>query len=237
MIDSTVLTGLQAMDEHKDVFPSSTAKVNMLELASCCITSPWNDGSCSSLTDFVADVARKHQSDVDTQVCLAARAVLRVCGTTAVPRAPALHYVSRAVAAEGHATESQNPTAQDLMRNIQNARQELTRSEKVNETTKKRKADDKRRREEEQDAKSSKRKMGGPHEPAQKDIIVPEGKSPENCDKSSVPALGSSPVLEVDAVERVPAESSGTTQEDPISLDVDEPRATSLVPPTESVDK
>jgi hypothetical protein len=144
------------------VFSWSSVKISFLELASSCVTTPWNDGASSSIVNILIQAARKHEADVDEKVSMAAKAALRLCDATGVPRAPALLYVSRATAANATSAPRTDTSASDLIKNIQTARVAASEARKAVENVakaKKEKAEEKRQREEQkEEEKVAKRK-------------------------------------------------------------------------------
>ena len=160
LIDSTVATGLSEMDTSASgVFSWSSVKIGFLELASSCVTTPWDDGAATSITNILAQVARKHESDMDEKVCLAAKAALRLCGATGVPRAPAILYVSRATSANASSTQRTDTSASDIIKNIQSTRIEASAVRATAEQAEREKAEEKRRRDEQrEEEKAAKRK-------------------------------------------------------------------------------
>lgn len=239
MIDSTVLTGLRAMDKQKDLLSCPSAKTSMFELTSCCITTSWNDGSCSSLSNSAILVSKQYESDMDAKVCIAAKAVLRVCGTIAVPRAPALLYVSRAVAADTSVAAPADQTGRDLLKNIQTARNEILQAEKASESIKRKKADEKRRREEEEkEAKASKRKKTEAQETLRNRSKTPSIAEPTNSDKSNEQGgEEAASAMEVEAIERVPGEHSRANRMDAPAKDEVQGKAANNDSLNESVNK
>ena len=67
---------------------------------------------------------------MDAQVSMAAKAALRICDSSSVPRAPALLYVSRAISQDPSLTIQPDLSAVDLIKNIKSARKEISASEK-----------------------------------------------------------------------------------------------------------
>merc|ERR1712166_91640 len=119
-------TGLSAIQ----ILTWAPVKVSILRLACSCVTTPWQDGASSSLVDLLAVTAKKLTDDIDTDVSLNARAALGICDTIAVPRAPALTYVARAVLANTNAATTE---AISLAANIQTARNEAIEKRKKTE--------------------------------------------------------------------------------------------------------
>jgi hypothetical protein len=153
LIDSTIVTGLSELgaSPRSGVFSWSSVKISFLELASSCVTTPWNDGASSSIVNILIQAARKHEADVDEKVSMAAKAALRLCDATGVPRAPALLYVSRTTTANATSAPRTDTSASDLIKNIQNARVAASEARKAVENVekaKKEKAEEKRQREE-----------------------------------------------------------------------------------------
>lgn len=239
MVDSVVLTGLQSMNEQNELLSVSNVKTSILELASCCVTTPWSDGASSSLSDLAVLVAKKCQSDMDAKVCVAAKVVLRVCATIAVPRCPALLYVSRAVAAEANAMASVDQTGRDLIKNIQVARNELMQSEKVNELVKRKNAEEKRHREvEEKQAKEPKRKKIEAQEMPLQDWVPSPMKAPTNADESSMEGLGKAAMLiDEGAEEEVQGDSSIAKGTNPSAKDLSRGEAPVTFAPNDSVNR
>lgn len=148
LIDSTVLSGLVEMEKGNAVLSSSAATIGMLELSLCCITTPWNDGSMTSLYNSTVRVARRCENNVDANVCKSAKSLLMVCNSVLVPRAPALLYVSRANVSQQHEEPAEAPAraAPDLVNDLEKARAEILRAQRAEEELKKKKAEEKRRR-------------------------------------------------------------------------------------------
>ena len=131
MIDSLVVSGLEEMDEWNTLISSSSVQIELFGLASCCVTTPWNDGSSSSILYSLAKAAKKYEKDMDASVSMAAKAALRVCDLAAVPRAPALLYVSRAISKDSNLALQPDLSAIDLINNIQNAQKDISAAEKA----------------------------------------------------------------------------------------------------------
>ena len=178
MIDSMVLSGLSAIDDQTGTLVScSSVKVALFNLAACCISTPWGDGSCSSIHHTLVEVARKHGVDMDAQVSMAAKAALRICESSSVPRAPALLYVSRAISQDPSLALQPDLSAVDLIKNIQNARKEISvaekaHAEKTNEKKRKTRSAEKQHEAEKTQVKVSKQKL-----------TVPEPVKEKNTDK------------------------------------------------------
>lgn len=147
LIDSTVLAGLVEMEKHKSVLSSSAPTVGMLEVSLCCITTPWNDGSMTSMYDSIVRVARRCENYADVNVCKSAKSLLMACNTVSVPRAPPLLYVSRAAANQQHQEER---AAADLVNDIDKARVAIARAQRADEEMKNKKAEEKSRRQNEE---------------------------------------------------------------------------------------
>jgi hypothetical protein len=176
---------------------------------------------------------------MDAKVCIAAKAVLRVCGTIAVPRAPALLYVSRAVAADTSVAAPADQTGRDLLKNIQTARNEILQAEKASESIKRKKADEKRRREEEEkEAKASKRKKTEAQETLRNRSKTPSIAEPTNSDKSNEQGgEEAASAMEVEAIERVPGEHSRANRMDAPAKDEVQGKAANNDSLNESVNK
>ena len=159
LIESVVVTALSKLSgtglSAIQILTWAPVKVSILRLACSCVTTPWQDGASSSLVDLLAVTARKLTDDMDTEVSINARASLGICDTIAVPRAPALTYVARAVLANTNAATTE---AISLAANIQTARNEAIEIRKKTEEielAKKRKVEE--RRQQEQQEKAAKR--------------------------------------------------------------------------------
>ena len=159
LIESVVVTALSKLGgtglSAIQILTWAPVKVSILRLACSCVTTPWQDGASSSLVDLLAVTAKKLTDDIDTDVSLNARAALGICDTIAVPRAPALTYVARAVLANTNAATTE---AISLAANIQTARNEAIEKRKKTEElelAKKRKVEE--RRQQEQQEKAAKR--------------------------------------------------------------------------------
>jgi hypothetical protein len=130
MIDSSVMSGL--VELNNILLSCSEIKIALLNLASCCITTPWNDGSSSSIVDPLVQAATQESSccgnNTDAKVCMAAKAVLKVCESLAVPRAPALLYISRAKAVDSFAPAPSD--ARSLIQKIKEAQTEMKEADK-----------------------------------------------------------------------------------------------------------
>lgn len=152
LIDSTLLTGLVEMEKQNTLLSLPAPTIGMLEVSFHCITTPWNDGSITSMYDSIVRLARRCQSYADVNVCMSAKSLLMVCNSVSVPRAPALLYVSRAAANR----QRQEPTtaperaAPALMDGIEKARAEIARAQRADEEMKKKKAEEKRRKQNEE---------------------------------------------------------------------------------------
>ncbi|CAJ1966698.1 unnamed protein product [Cylindrotheca closterium] len=152
LIDSTVLTGLVEMEKQQTVLSSSAPTIAMLELSLCCITTPWNDGSMTSMYDSIVRIGRRCENHADVNVCKSAKSLLMVCNTVSVPRAPALLYVSRVVSNQPRQESTAAPerAASDLVNDLQKTRADIARAQRADEAMKKKKAEEKRRRQNEE---------------------------------------------------------------------------------------
>ncbi|KAG7363990.1 hypothetical protein IV203_037192 [Nitzschia inconspicua] len=105
LIESVVTSSLflcsDGVQNSNPVMSLSSLKVEILNLGLSCATTPWNDGTSSPLTTALVKAAKQLEIDSDATVCKAARAVLCVCDTLQIPRAPALLYISRVAEAQG----------------------------------------------------------------------------------------------------------------------------------------
>jgi len=156
LIESVVVSALSKIGETRQssvqILSWSTVKISILRLACSCVTTPWQDGASSSLVDLLISTASTLQSDVDVEVSMNAKTALRICDTIAVPRAPALIYVARAIASSNSNGIDSSPSATttdaaSLATNIESARKDavLTRKKAEEfEISKKRKAEEKR---------------------------------------------------------------------------------------------
>jgi hypothetical protein len=108
LIESVTLSALLLLSDiepqSRQLMSWGPVKVEILHLASNCVTTPWNDGSSSSLSDRLVHTARQLERDMDLSVCHAAKEAIRICDALQIPRAPALLFVSnRAIESEtGH---------------------------------------------------------------------------------------------------------------------------------------
>ena len=139
------------------VFDWSPVQVALMDLGSCCIGSPWNDGGTSNLRVILAQTARAFDSSKDFTVSIAAKTAMQLCDAACVPRAPALLFVSRLSLAPDHQRQERNnqaataiqPTtrsAEDVVNDMRAARTEIERAAKFTkevETAKRRKLEDK----------------------------------------------------------------------------------------------
>jgi hypothetical protein len=141
------------------VFDWSPVKVALLDLGSCCIATPWNDGGASNLLGVLAQTSRSFSSDNDVDVSTAAKAALRVCDSAYVPRAPALLFVSRAATDNSVNAETTQMSAEAAMKKMKVASVEAERTAKLSqevEKAKRQKLEEKRLKE--QEAKEEKAK-------------------------------------------------------------------------------
>eukprot|EP00536_Pseudo-nitzschia_multiseries_P002242 jgi/Psemu1/294756/fgenesh1_pm.30_\ len=180
VIESVVVGALSKLGDTRQrhsaaaiqILSWSAAKTSILRLACGCVTTPWQDGASSSLVDLLIGTARTLKHDADTGVATTAEAALRICDALVVPRAPALTYVTRAVAApaavvaaaapgsnnNNNNNNNTNPTigpattdAATLATSIESARIEAARARKraeEAELAKKRKTEEKRKKDE-----------------------------------------------------------------------------------------
>jgi hypothetical protein len=133
LTDSIATTGLSSMtsDNPNSLFSCSPVKVALLDLASTCLATPWADGAASSIVENLTQAARKCESDRNIGVVVASKAALRVCDSFAVPRAPALLFVTRASTAAGPSAPQMDTSAFALIDNIQKSRSESLKAEKA----------------------------------------------------------------------------------------------------------
>jgi len=160
VIESVVVTALSQMcgirQPSIQLLSWSPAKISFIQLACTCVTTPWQDGASSALVDLLTITANRFKNDVDREVSLNANAALRICDTIAVPRAPALTYVARALSTNNTNGTDLNPhatttDANSLAANIESARNDAVLARKKIEEiehAKKRKVDERRQREE-----------------------------------------------------------------------------------------
>jgi hypothetical protein len=145
LADSIATTGLSSItsDNPNGLFSCSSVKVALLDLASTCLATPWTDGAASSIVENLAQAARKCESDRNIGVVVASKAALRLCDSYAVPRAPALLFVTRASTAGGPSAPQMDTSAFALIDNIQKSRSESLKAEKAKEATEAEKAKEK----------------------------------------------------------------------------------------------
>lgn len=160
LIESVVVNALSKIcgtrQPSTQLLSWSPTKISFLRLACSCVITPWQDGASSALVDSLTIAANRLKNDVDREVTFNADAALRICDTIAVPRAPALTYVPRAVSTKNTNSTDIGPhgTATDatsLAANIESARSEVMKARKKMEEielAKKRKADERHEREE-----------------------------------------------------------------------------------------
>jgi len=142
VIESVVVNALTKMGGARQttiqILTWAPVKVSILRLACSCVTTPWQDGASSSLVDLLTTTANRLKNDVDIDVTVNAKAALRICDTVAVPRAPALTYVARAVSANNTNGTDLGPSstttdAASLATNIESARKDAVQARKKTE--------------------------------------------------------------------------------------------------------
>jgi hypothetical protein len=145
LTDSIATTGLSSMtsDNPNSLFSCSPVKAALLDLASICLATPWADGAASSIVENLAQAARKCESDRNIGVVVASKTALRLCDSYAVPRAPALLFVTRASTAGGPSAPQMDTSAFALIDNIQKSRSESLKAEKAKEAAEKERAKEK----------------------------------------------------------------------------------------------
>ena len=182
LIDSTILSGLVEMEKENTVFCSSAAIIGMLDLSLCCITTPWNDGSMTSLFDSIVRVARKCENNPDVNVCKSAKSLLMVCNTVSVPRAPALLYVSRATAGQQRQEPVPVPekAATDIVNDLEKARGDIARAQRADEEMKKKKAERRKQEEEAEESIRKRKKVETPPQQKQDPTKSENSKTPKD---------------------------------------------------------
>ena len=202
LIDSAVSTGLSnleslsnvAISSNGNVFDWSPVKVSLLDLASSCIITPWNDGGASNLRGILVQTARVFDLDKDSTVSMTAKAALRLCDTVSVPRAPALLFVSReAAVSSDNIQNSQMVSADDIIKNMKIAREETERANKIAEEAekaKRQKLQDKRLMEGRMKEEKASKKRQKMMDTATEELNKTNGRAPE-ADKEKPQAASS----------------------------------------------
>jgi hypothetical protein len=154
-------------------------KTAIIQLGCACLSSPWEDGSSSSIIDLLTSVANNLDNDANDGVAISAKSLSSLCRIVCVPRAPALHYTPRAVA-----DSSQSNDAISLAKDIESTRNEARQARQRIDLAKLREksiVEEKRRREiENEQEKVNKRQKSILHDNQVKQldkVLVPEHKS------------------------------------------------------------
>jgi hypothetical protein len=170
--------GRNSSSNSGSLFSWSSVQCRIFQLASTCVSTPWNDGSFTSITNTLKRAAMKASMERDESVSMAAKDALRVCDLFGVPRAPPLVFVHRTVNEESDRVET---SASEIIEGIQKAQEEAKRARAAMEKAEKAKAQEKRQREAERE-ESNKRKreakekrMEAPVQDADKDVVVATG--------------------------------------------------------------
>lgn len=118
------LTGLKKISgrSKSKIFGVSSVKMDLLGLGCACASSPWIDGSASSILDQLR-MAATNCITGDPNVVAAANTALRLCDSLTTPRVPALQVVKHS--SNFNASETKTsctpPTAETLLQDLQNA--------------------------------------------------------------------------------------------------------------------
>jgi len=96
LIDSIVLTCLASIGvkAKSRVATWSFVKVEILQLGSACLCSPWPDGAMSAIASDLQKTARLCTQDRERSVVAEATACLRLCDSLSMPRVSALSIIT-----------------------------------------------------------------------------------------------------------------------------------------------
>jgi hypothetical protein len=154
LIDSSIFTGLNGLralsKSGSNVFDWSAVKISLLDLGSCSIATPWNDGGASNLLGVLTQTSRALAAENDVDVCSAAKAALRFCDSAYISRSPALLSVSRAATDNSTNAEPTEMSAESAMKKMKVATVEAERATKFAqevENAKRQRLEEKRQKE------------------------------------------------------------------------------------------
>ena len=94
-VTSTCLEHIRAESNGSIYCNNATTKAAILDLGINCISTPWSDGSASSITGMVRQTATYLRFDRDRSVSSTSYTALAICNCLATPRAPPLVIVTR----------------------------------------------------------------------------------------------------------------------------------------------
>ena len=230
LADSIATTGLSSMtsDNPNSLFSCSSVEIALLDLASTCLATPWADGAASSIVENLAQAARKCESDRNIGVVVASKAALRLCDSYAVPRAPALLFVTRASTAGGPSAPQMDTSAFALIDNIQKSRSESLKAEKAKEAAEAEKAKEKAELERVKEKAEADRKEKAEEKRRVEKAVEPETK---RVKKEKVPVAAESVAPSKNGIDSVlkggddsKAEQSDSEEPDRDAMEVESPR-------------
>jgi len=156
IIDSVALTLLEKSfgSSSRGLTGWSSVQCAIFQLASACVTTPWSDGSTTSIVAALKRSAVRASFEEDEAVILATKEAHRICDMFGVPRAPPLIIVSRSVNEGSNQVERSAPK---LIGKIQVAHEEAAKDRAAMEEAERTKLKQKRQRETEKE-EANKRK-------------------------------------------------------------------------------
>lgn len=236
LTDSIATTGLSSMtsDNPNSLFSFLPVKVALLDLASTCLATPWADGAASSIVENLVLAARKCESDRNIGVVVASKAALRLCDSYAVPRAPALLFVTRASTAGGPSAPQMDTSAFALIDNIQKSRSESLKVEKAKMAAEAEKAKEKAEAERVKEKAEADRKVKAEEKRRIEKAVLPETKRAKKEKVPEVKEPVAPPKNGVDSVSKLTepamnggvdskAEQSDSEEPDRDAMEVDPP--------------
>ena len=100
LVDSLLSTLLSSMFQRHSIFSVKQVKVAILRFACCALSTPWPDGTTSSLWKAIIVAVTTCSLDNDLDVSTEARVVLQVAQAQITPLVPPLTVVARTANAE-----------------------------------------------------------------------------------------------------------------------------------------